>query len=103
MKRVIVINSDDNFNEINEICSNIASSHETVLPLSPAHMFSFLDIAKQEEYESALGYCLNLINDCDELWVFGNWETSERCKKVVNMAQLLNKTVRYWGKLDNDN
>lgn len=94
MKRVIVVNSKNE--EINNICSMIAESHENILPFSPAHMFSFLN---EDDNEKKLSYCLNLINDCDELWVFGNEKNDEDTQKMVNMAQLLNKTIRYWDKI----
>jgi len=93
-------NREDNFEEVTHICSQIANTHETVLPISPIHMFSFLDDRDPVDREKALAYCLNLISDCDEVWVFGNWEESEGCKKEVTMAELLEKTVRYWGKVD---
>lgn len=105
MKRVYIShpyknNRERNFREVTEICAAIAHTHETVMPVSPIHMFSFLDDREPEEREKALGYCLNLISDCDEVWVFGDWRSSEGCVKEVNMARLLGKTVRFWEKMD---
>jgi len=88
-----------NFEEVNNICISIANTQESVLPVSPLHMFSFLDDDNPVDRERAMCYCLNLLNDCDEVWVFGDWEKSEGCKKEINMARLLNKTLRFWGKL----
>lgn len=105
MKKVYISHpfKDDregNFREVTRICSAIAQTHETVMPVSPIHMFSFLDDEEPDQREKALGYCLNLINDCDEVWVFGEWKDSEGCVKEVKMARLLGKTIRYWGKID---
>ncbi len=105
MKRVYISHPykgdrEENFREITRICSQVAQTHETVMPVSPLHMFSFLDDDEPEEKEKALGYRLNLINDCDEVWVFGEWKQSEGCNKEVSMARLLGKTVRYWGKVE---
>ncbi|MBA1335374.1 MAG: hypothetical protein HPY66_0996 [Firmicutes bacterium] len=86
--------------EVSRICFQIARTHETVMPVSPLHMFGFLDDGEPEDREKLLGYCLNLINDCDEVWMFGEWQECEWCVREVNMARLLGKTVRYWGKLE---
>lgn len=103
MKRVYISHSNRNdrencFNEMSRICYSIANSHENIMPISPLHMFSFLDDTNEEERYKALEYCLNLISDCDEIWAFGNWEDSEECIKEVNMGRILNKTIRYWDK-----
>ena len=100
LKRVVVIYSNEDIDEISEICSNIVNSHDSVLPISPDVVFHYLDAKKPDEAEKKLNLAFNLISDADELWVFGDYQTNDGCKKQIKMAQLLNKNIRYWGKVD---
>lgn len=97
LKKVVVIYCDKDKDEVSKICSDIVNSHESVLPISPDIVFHYLDDDKPEEAEKKLNLSYNLISDCDELWVFGNFKKNERYRRQVKMAQLLNKTIRYWG------
>lgn len=97
MKRVVVIYPDENLDEISEICSNIVNSHESVLPISPDVVFHYLDAKDPAEADKKLHLSFNLIGDADELWVFGDCK-KEICLKQIEMARLLNKNIRFWGK-----
>lgn len=78
---------ESNIKENKEICRAIVEDarYADVVPISPIEAFSFLDPENKEPkyVERAIGYCLSLLNGCDELWVFGDWTTSEGVMKEI--------------------
>jgi hypothetical protein len=61
--------------------------------LSPIHAFSFFNTFS--DTEKALLACRRLLEMADEIWVFGDWEKSNGCKKEVEWARELGIPVRY--------
>jgi hypothetical protein len=60
-----------------------------VLPISPLHLFSFMeDDLKREEI---LQVCFRLIDICDEVWVYGD---SEGCRREAKYAKSVGKPVK---------
>jgi hypothetical protein len=74
----------ENMNRVDRICRRIAEERPDVLPLSPLHAFSFLNIFEDDK---ALALDRELIEFADELWVFGDWETSEGCRLEIGWAR----------------
>ena len=78
---------ESNIAKNKEICRAIVEDarYADVVPISPIEAFSFLDPENKEPkyVEKAIGYCLSLLNGCDELWVFGDWTTSEGVMKEI--------------------
>lgn len=97
MKKVVVLYCDENKDEVSKIFSHIVNSHDTILPLAPDIVFHFLDDDKPEDAEKKLILSYDLISDCDEIWVFGNYEKNEIYQRQIQMARLLGKVIRYWG------
>lgn len=85
----------DNFDDVKLICCKIIKSKPEVLPLSPVHVFSFLDARDEKENEKALDLCERLIPLCDEVWFFDSspwvrggvtWMESRGCIKEHRAA-----------------
>jgi hypothetical protein len=82
-----------NKEKIDAICRSIARDFPNVLPLSPVNAFSFFN--SFEEDEQALAMCLRLLELADELWMFGDWESSEGCGMERARAMELGMFIRY--------
>ena len=89
MKRVYIIHpfqgKEENRKKIDQICRAVANMG--FLPVSPVHAFGFLDDNVLEERYQALNLCQELIKDCDQAWLFGDWEKSEGCRIEVRTAK----------------
>ena len=78
MKRIFVSHpfKDDpkgNREKVDKICKNLLS--QGYLPLSPLHLFGFME--DDTHREEVMHVCYDLIDISDEVWVYG---TSEGCK-----------------------
>ncbi len=80
-----------NRRKIADICRKIAETQPDVMPVSPVHAFSYLDDAIHRQL--AIGYCLELLELCDEVWMYGDWQKSEGCVKEFVHAWRLNKPI----------
>ena len=89
MKKVYIIHpfqgKEENLEKIGQICRAIANMG--FLPVSPVHVFSFLDDSIPEERKQALKLCQELVKVCDQAWLFGDWEKSEGCKIEIQAAE----------------
>jgi hypothetical protein len=77
----------DNLNDTAGICRKIVGSCPGVLPLSPLHAFSFLEVFTEDD--KALELDLKMMKFADELWVFGEWERSAGCQAEIARAREL--------------
>jgi hypothetical protein len=75
----------DNLNETAGICRKIVETCPGVLPLSPIHAFSFLEVFAEDD--KALELDLKMMKFADELWVFGDWECSAGCQAEIARAR----------------
>lgn len=83
-----------NKEKVDGICPQIVETYPNVIPLSPLHNFSYLNVF---ERETSLKLCLRLLSLCDEMWVFGDWENSEGCKlEIVRAGEM--KIPVFYGK-----
>lgn len=66
-------------NKINveNIIKDLIKKHDDVLFISPIHLFGYLyyDVP----YEEGMEYCLEILKECDELWLCKGWEGSRGC------------------------
>jgi hypothetical protein len=76
---------------VDGICRRIADECPDVLPLSPINAFSFLGVFEDDAL--ALETCMRLQELADEIWVFGEWQTSEGCRAEIARAGALGKRV----------
>ena len=77
----------DNMQKVDNICRRIADEHPDLLLLSPIHAFAFLNVFADDE--KALEMDRVLLELADELWVFGEWQTSEGCQMEIKWAREL--------------
>ena len=71
------------------ICRELISKGE-ILPISPLHLFSFVE-DENGIREDIIQACFQIIETCDELWVYGN---SKGCKREVELAKQVGVKVR---------
>ena len=92
VKRVFISHpyKDDpkgNKKRVDTICRELAKKDD-ILPISPLHLFSFMEDDLQRE--EILQVCFRLIDICDEVWIYGG---SEGCEKEREYALSRGKKV----------
>jgi len=97
MKRVFISHpyKDDpkgNKKRVDTICRELAEKDD-ILPISPLHLFSFME--NDDNREEILQVCFRLIDICDEVWIYGD---SEGCEKEREYARSIGKAVRIYGR-----
>ena len=73
-----------NLEAIKHICKALVPFG--IMPISPVLTFSFMNDNAPEERSKALGFCENLVEACDCLFLTGDWERSEGCILERNVA-----------------
>ncbi len=91
MKRVFISHPfasdpEGNRKKVDSICRDLAG--KGVLPISPLHLFGFMDNDLQRE--GIMRVCFRLIDICDEVWIYGD---SEGCEKERDYALSRGKKV----------
>jgi len=91
VKRVFIshpFSSDPEGNRVRVdiICHDLAK--QGILPISPLHLFSFME--NDDNREEILQVCFKIIDICDEVWIYGD---SEGCKKEREYALSRGKKV----------
>ena len=91
VKRVFIshpFSSDPEGNRVRVdiICHDLVK--QGILPISPLHLFSFME--NDDKREEILQVCFRLIDICDEVWIYGD---SEGCKKEREYALSRGKKV----------
>ena len=81
-----------NKKRVDTICMELAEKDD-ILPISPLHLFSFMEDDLQRE--EILHVCFRLIDICDEVWVYGD---SEGCRMELEYARSIGKAVRMYGR-----
>jgi hypothetical protein len=76
-----------NKKRVDTICRELARKGD-ILPISPLHLFSFMEDDLQRE--SILQVCFRLIDICDEVWIYGD---SDGCRKESDYALSQGKRV----------
>ena len=76
-----------NKKRVDTICRELAEKDD-ILPISPLHLFGFME--DDSNREEILQVCFRLIDICDEVWIYGN---SEGCRKEKMYALQKGKKV----------
>jgi hypothetical protein len=85
-----------NISETTIICNRLLMEHPDWLILSPIHAFSYVDpLCEDERANLILVHCRCLLELADELWVFGDYKTSEGCQMEILHAKSLDKPIVY--------
>lgn len=67
-----------NRNRVEQIVKDCSKMNENAVFISPIHTFGFM--YDTISYKKGIKYCLELLDCCDEMWVFGDHIHSEGCK-----------------------
>ena len=73
---------------IEEIIIGLQRKYPEYLFVSPVHTFCFL--YDKVQYQQGIDMCLWLLENCDEMWVFGDWTSSKGCEMEVDYCQKYN-------------
>jgi len=74
MKKVFIShplsgNINGNRDKEEKICKNIINNNDNIIPISPLHLFNFLEVETNYR-EYILNICFNLIKNSDEVWFY---------------------------------
>lgn len=83
-----------NMAAVSRICRLIAERDRCV-PFSPIHAFSFYHALDAEATERVMRMCMELLETCDEMWVFGDWRNSEGCLKEIEHASKARIPIKF--------
>ncbi len=85
-----------NKKRVDKVCKLLVERGD-ILPISPLHLFSFME--NDNNRELVIEVCYRLIDICDEIWVYGD---SDGCRKEREYATKKNKkvTIKYSGDKD---
>lgn len=72
-------NHQKNIEETAMICRKIYNLFPEIIPISPIHMFGFLDGYGLEAESKVIEYCIDTMKMCEKIWLFGDWRKSEGC------------------------
>lgn len=84
-------NKESNVKKIESIVRRLAKENPDNTYISPVHTFGFM--YDDFSYKRGLDMCLDLLNMCDEMQVYGDWEHSQGCKAEI--AYCLEKEIPY--------
>jgi len=89
MKKVFISHSfqdnpEENLNKTKKLLSKLRSEYPDILFISPLHLFSYFKQEVEKFREDIIQYCKHLLQECDEIWVYGK---SEGCMKEAQYAK----------------
>ena len=79
-------NQPENKQKVEEIIRELVLSHPEHTYISPIHCFGFM--YHDFDYETGLEMCLNLLEKCDKMLVFGDWKSSRGCTVEVLYCEM---------------
>ena len=71
----------ENKQKVEEIIKNLVISHPENTYISPIHCFGFM--YELVDYQTGLEMCLRLLESCDKMLVFGDWQSSRGCNAEI--------------------
>lgn len=77
---------EENKLKIENIIRTLTLSYPDNTYVSPVHCFGFL--YNDVSYENGLEFCLNLLEKCDKMMVFGDWRSSRGCTAEILFAEM---------------
>lgn len=100
MKKLVYISHpssglEENTKKLEDIISTLYSYEEIrdkYTFVSPVHTYGFM--YHTVDYETGLKFCTDLLEHCEEVWVFGNYEISTGCKREIALAKELGIKLR---------
>ena len=90
-------NVERNIIKAREYCRYVVDRNH--IPLAPHLLFpQFMDDSNIEERSKAIGFNLELLKLCDEVWIFGD-TISNGMEKEIEFAKRIDKTIKYIGEI----
>lgn len=80
---------EGNRRKADKICRKLLK--QGILPISPLHLFSFIDKEDDELRNEILKVCFTLINHCDAVRIYGD---SKGCRLEKTYAQSVGKEIK---------
>lgn len=77
-----------NMKKIEVIIEELQKSYPQRVFVSPVHCFCFL--YEKMSYEDGISWCLELLNRCDEMWVYGDYKNSRGCIAEIKFCEEYN-------------
>ena len=76
---------EENKLEVERILRQLVEKYPRNTFVSPIHCFGYMyDFV---DYESGMQMCLDLLDACDYMIVYGDWENSKGCKREIRYAE----------------
>ncbi len=75
----------ENKRKVEEIVQNLAKRFPLETHISPIHAFGFL--YEEVSYKQGMKMCLNLLDVCDYMIVFGEYKKSKGCRIEIRHAR----------------
>jgi hypothetical protein len=98
MKKVYVAHPfgglEENKEKVEALILRFIQEYPHTLFISPIHAtgFYYHDLS----YGEGIGYCFELLDMCDELWLTGDWQHSVGCNLEKTYAEQRDKRIVYY-------
>ena len=79
---------------VDKACKQIINQHENILPISPLHLWSFLETDRNYR-EKIMEFCYRMIDNSDQIWFYLYDELSEGQQKELIYAVKTNKAIKF--------
>jgi hypothetical protein len=83
---------EENRKQVGEIIKELMQAYPNYLFLSPIHAFSYA--YSEVDYNVGLSWCLWLLDKSQEMWVYGDYTSSEGCKREIQYCLEHNIPIR---------
>lgn len=81
-------NPEKNRQDADKICRQILKTHKDILPISPLHLFSYMET--DDERENIMNVCYKLIEICPDFWSYGK---SDGCQAELAYATHIHRKI----------
>lgn len=85
----------ENFDKVTVLMKGLMEYSDQFTFISPIHAQSFEDY-HETDYEVGLKHCIDILDRCDEMWVFGGYNSSRGCEAEIEFCNKNIKPVRYF-------
>lgn len=76
---------EENKLKVESIIKDLVSQYDNVIFISPIHLFGYL--YSEVSYSQGMEWCLNILKECDELWLCDGWTDSKGCRMEYDYAK----------------